>query len=73
VPGNVPQELKNTDEIGFSRGIRSDNHIEAGQINIEFGKTLEIFHMDLLDWHENSGYVLVTLQQKEGIGYECGL
>jgi hypothetical protein len=28
--------------------------------------------MDLLYGHENSGYVLVTLQQKEGIGSEQG-
>ena len=51
---DVSQELENTDKIGFSCCIRTDNYVEPGQIDIEFGKTLEILHMNLMDWHENS-------------------
>jgi hypothetical protein len=51
MPCDVPQEFENTDKIGFSRCIGSDKDMEPGQLNIKFGKTLEIFHVDMLNWH----------------------
>jgi len=51
VPCDVPQEFENTDKIGFSRCIGPDEDMEPGQPNIKFGKTLEIFHVNTLNWH----------------------
>jgi hypothetical protein len=51
---DVPQEFEYTYKIGFSRCIGPDEDMEPGQLNIKFGKTLEIFHMNPVNRHTNS-------------------